>query len=149
MADTTWILVADRSGARVYASHGNVLPVLVETIAHPEGRLRPRELDADEGGRVHDRFGEHRHAVTSRESPVDHVATTFAKALADRLREARLGRRYDSLVLVAGPRMLGRLRDALDDATAAAVSGSLDRDLAELDDHALAETLREHFARPG
>lgn len=146
MTHRTWILVADRSGARVYARSGSGLPTLIETIAHPEGRLRPRDLEAAEGGRAHDRFGEHRHAMTSQESAVDHVAATFAKSLADRLRTARLDRQYDDLVLVAGPRMLGRLRAALDDDTAAIVSGSVDRDLAELEDHALAETLREHLA---
>jgi protein required for attachment to host cells len=132
MADT-WVLIAHRSGARIvsWAGPGSGLE-LVETIEHPEGRLRPHEIDADRPGRVHDRMGSHRHGVSREESATDHVAHVFAKSLADRLRTAVQAHAVKSLVLVAGPKMLGNLRAALDKETAALVTGVLDRDLQEV-----------------
>lgn len=147
MTKTTWILVAHRAGARCYASSGpHHALTLVEQIDHPEGRLRNREIDADAGGRSFDRFGGQRHALESEDSPVEHLAGVFAKELADRLRDGRVAHRYDQLVLVAGPRLLGRLRDALDAPTAALVVKSLDRDVGELSEADLEKYLREHLS---
>ena len=61
--------------------------------------------------------------------------------LAARMKTAHEAKRYDRLVLVAGPKMLGHLRDALDKQTAAAVSASLDKDLGEIPEHELAAHL--------
>jgi hypothetical protein len=124
MPHSIWRLVAERSGARMYARCSSGLPTLIGAIAHPAGRLRPRDLEAAEGARAYGRFGEHRHALSSRESAVDRVAATLAKSLADRLRTARFDHQCDNFVLVAGSRMPGRLRAAPDDDPAAIVSGS-------------------------
>lgn len=127
---TTWILVAHRSGARFFSSHGPHTELsLVEDIPHAEGRLRAGDIDADRPGRVHDRVGEQRHGVSSEESPTEHLAVEFAKALAERLKTAHESGQFERLVLVAGPKFLGHLRAALDAPTAATVTASLDKNL--------------------
>lgn len=130
---TTWILVAHRSGARIFEqarTHAGLR--LVATIEHPAGRLREGEIKADRPGRVNDRFGAHRHGLARGESSVEHYAAEFARELAEELREARLGKRYDRLLLVAGPKLLGKVREALDRDTATLVEGSLSRDLQDI-----------------
>lgn len=131
--NTTWIVIADRSGARILRHQGGQ-PSLepIGEIAHPEGRLRPHEIEADRPGRVHDRMSAHRHGVAREEAATEHLAKGFALAIAERLRKARLEQQFDRLVLVAGPRMLGHLRDALDAHTAALVTAELPKDLQDV-----------------
>lgn len=140
---TNWILVAHRSGARLFSSAGAQAPLtLIDDIEHPEGRLRDGDIDADRPGRAHDRHGDQRHGMSREESPTEHLAAGFARELAARLRAARLEKQFDTLVLVAGPAFLGRLRAALDEHTAASVKASLDKDLGDLPAHDLIEHLK-------
>ncbi|MBI2801140.1 MAG: host attachment protein [Gammaproteobacteria bacterium] len=111
MPHTTWILVAHRAGARLYSQSGKHQPLhLVENIPHPEGRLRNRDLDSDAGGRSFDRFGPQRHALSPKEAPIDHVTDLFAKELANKLHSGRANGNCEQIILVAGPRLLGKLR---------------------------------------
>ncbi|HMM75358.1 MAG TPA: host attachment protein [Gammaproteobacteria bacterium] len=131
--NTNWILVAHRSGARVFSSAGaHSALTLVEDIDFEQGRLRPREIEADRPGRSHDRFGEQRHGVGTEQSPTEHLAVEFAQSLAAMLKTAHEEKKFDRLVLVAGPKFLGHLREALDKQTAAAVKATLDKDLGEI-----------------
>ncbi|MBM4226897.1 MAG: host attachment protein [Gammaproteobacteria bacterium] len=118
---------------------------LVETIDHPEGRLRNHDLDADAGGRSFDSKGSHRHALETEHSATDHLAETFAKSLVAKLRAGREAKACDRIILVADPRMLGKLRDAMDAFTAAAEDRSLDKDLGNLPEVEVIEHLMNAF----
>ncbi len=147
MPPMTWILVAHRAGARLYSTSGKHQPVqLVEKILHPEGRLRNQDIDEDSGGRSFDRLGEQRHTMGSAEEPIEHVADVFVKALAERLRAGRIDGDCDEIVLVAGPRLLGKLRLALDPSTANLVIRGLDKDFGEHFDHELPAILSKALA---
>ena len=133
----TWILVGHDAGARVFENYGPGKGLeLVETIEHPEGRLRDRDIDSDRPGRSFRKdSGDPRRAAMSRgESPHDRAISDFARALADKLQRARVRNQYERLVLVAPPRFLGLLRASLDGPTAPLVVGSLDKDLATSDE---------------
>lgn len=137
---TTWILVAQRSGARFFehTAPGEGLN-LVKTILHDEGRARDREIDADRPGRSADGL----HSMRSEETAHERVIADFARSLATMLQEARVEGRYRHLVLVAEPRLLGHLRDSLDAPTAALVVGSLDKDYYPRDQDHLVKALGE------
>ena len=146
----TWILVAHRSGARIFEQQNPQTGLrLVATLDHPAGRLREGDIHADRPGRVHDRFGGHRHGVAREESGVEHVAAEFAREIAEELRSARLAKRYDRLLLVAGAKLLGKVRDSLDDGTAACVAGSLSRDLQDIGERELPSHLAGVLAFAG
>jgi len=146
MTHRTWILVAHRAGARIFAHTSPHQPLtLVETIDHPEGRLRNHDLDADAGGRTHDSMGAHRHAMETEHSATDHLAEVFAKTLVGKLRAGREAKACDRIILVADPRMLGKLRDVMDAFTAAAADRSLDKDLGNLPDTEVTEYLVKAF----
>lgn len=137
-----WILVAHRSGARLFENRGPGKGLeLLQTVEHPAGKLRNREIDSDKHGRSFDRRGGGRHAYTAEQEPTTHIAEQFAKQLADMLDDGRTRQRYAQLVLVAEPRFLGILRAALPAATAALVSGTLDKDLASADPRELPKHL--------
>ena len=145
----TWILVAHDAGARVFESRGPGKGIdLVETIEHPEGRMRDRDIDSDRPGRSFrkDSGDPRRAAMSRREGPHDRAVSNFARALTDKLQQARMENQYERLVLVAPPRLLGLLRSSLDGPTAQLVVGSLDKDLASSKEAELIEHLGEVIA---
>jgi len=128
---TTWVLVAHRAGARVFSHDGPGKALrLVQDIEHPRGRAQNREIDSDRQGRSYEGGASQTHGLSRNEDPHEHDARVFAGELADVLRRGRVDRRFDHAVLVAEPGFLGTLRGALDDTTAATVTGSLGKDLA-------------------
>ena len=127
--ETTWVVVANRAGARVLQTGTDVALIPVKDIAHAEGRLQAREIDSDKRGRTFDRMGQHHHASESEISPTQTVAERFAKELADLLYKGRTERQFDKLVLVAEPGFLGYVRAKLDDVTARSVVATVPKDL--------------------
>lgn len=138
----SWILIANRSGARIVEKQGSNF-MLRESITHQAGRQRDRDVESDRRGRTFDRIGGNRHALSSSETPHDHDAKAFARELAERLRNDHLQQRFERLVLVAEPRFLGFLREALDEVTARTVIASVHKDLAEIGLRDLAHHLPE------
>lgn len=146
---TTWIVVAHEAGARVFEHHGPGKGLeLIDTIAHPEGRERARDIDSDRPGRSFrkDSGDPRRAAMSRREGPHERAVSDFARALAGKLEHARTGNRYERIVLVAPPRFLGLLRSCLDSPTAQRVVGSVDKDLVSSSESELIEHLGEVIA---
>ena len=139
---TTWLIVGHRAGARILEHKGKELQ-LVSEVDHEEGKLRDGQINSDRPGRAYDRAGPGRHSMGSEESPHDHVSNVFARELAEVLRVGRAEKRYDRLVLVAEPRFLGKLRNALDAATGAMVEETVGKDLAKVAVKDLAGHLRD------
>ncbi len=134
----TWIVVAHRGGARLVEVSDSDEMSVVETLEHPEARTNDRP--SSRGGRepVSDR-GHHERPPL--DAVRDHDADVFAHELAARLKRGRTDHRYRELVLIAAPRFLGALRQALDGATSALVRGTLDKDYAGLSDRELLQRL--------
>jgi protein required for attachment to host cells len=128
----TYVLVANRANASLYQTQGrNVAPELVQTFEHPQGRLKSSDINSDRPGRAFDRTGGARHAMSREEDPVERVAREFALQLAEHLERARGRGEYDQLGIIAPPRMLGYLREALSKQTRALIYGELSKDLGE------------------
>ena len=130
----TLIVVAHRGGARLVGEREEKLVVL-ESIDYPAGR------QAEHQGKVPE--SSDRRAPEPRESQRAHAAGLFAAELADKLHKGRNANRYQELVLIAAPRFLGALRQALDGATAALVRGTLDKDFGGLSGHELLRRLEK------
>lgn len=143
----TWLLVANRAGARLFAVRdaGRAL-ALLESLENPRGRLHEGDLDADRPGRAFDIAGAGRHALGREESSRERVAADFARFVADRLATERKAGRFDALVVAAEPRFLGLIRAALDEPTARCVVASDDRDLVACDVPALLSHLGAQLA---
>lgn len=128
----TWILVAHRSGAKIFESSGPRSELkLSRKIDHPEGRLQNREIDADRPGQTDSRVGYGRHPKVPEQRAADHLAEEWAKELAQIADRGRKDHAFERLVLVAEPSFLGRLRAALPAHTANLVAATLDKNLIE------------------
>ncbi len=137
---TTWFLVADGAKARILARRGQGGPLESASnicFAEAEARLPTREVGADRPGRVHESADVARHAMAPRVDWHRFAKELFARDVAKAL-EAAAGRKlYNALVLVAPPRTLGDLRQALGKHASALVTREIAKDLTNVADHDL------------
>lgn len=142
----TWVLVADGAQARVLSNDGpgrGLKPAMDRGFE--SGRQHTREIVSDRQGRHPDRTGGGggRHAMDPKTDPHRHMEHEFARSLAEVLEKEAINKRFDRLVLVAPPRMLGDLRAELAPHARAAVTAEVDKDLVHLADAEVARHLDE------
>lgn len=125
---TTRVIVAHDAGARAFEQRGTGKALVpLREVEFEDGRRHAGDLE--EGGRGFDRAGNGRHAYEAHQDTRQHAVAHFAKVLADDLaRDFHLGE-FQQLVLVAPPRFLGVLREALDTKLTRALIGTLSKDL--------------------
>jgi protein required for attachment to host cells len=137
---TTWIVAADASRARILQVAGRQRLSEIETLLNPEGRLSDRELTTDANPRLHGPGGQ-----SAREEPsaVEHAVEMFSKRIGDYLEKARTDHRYDQLVLVAPPKILGKVRKELGKEVEKLVADELPKDLSWFN----AREIESYFAK--
>ncbi|WP_181952560.1 host attachment protein [Vulcaniibacterium gelatinicum] len=147
---TTWILVADRARARLFAMSDEDRSLHeIEDFLNPDGRAAGREIEQDRPPRTHDRFGASRHAIEPRTTLREKTARNFAQTLDAALERGRAGHRYDQLVLIAPPQFLGTLNSVLDKQVRACVAAEVPNDLTLADADAVLEHLPAHLRPSG
>jgi protein required for attachment to host cells len=138
---TTRVLVAHDAGARTFENRGPGKGLIkLGEVEFEDGRRHSGELDSDRPGRAFDRAGQGRHAYESHDDARHHAVGHFARELAHELAHDFHRGAFHQLVLVAPPRFLGVLRDALDHKLVRVLVGTVCKDLprasaAELCDH--------------
>ncbi|WP_161965601.1 host attachment protein [Steroidobacter cummioxidans] len=134
------IVVADERQASFYDAVTPKSPLTERGSLHNErGGKRDIDLETDRPGR---RFGGtngvgrgiggiegHHHGVTGEKSTVQHELTLFAKEVARKIETDRARNEFDRLVLVAGPKMLGLLRQSLSSPTHSMLAGEISKDI--------------------
>lgn len=147
----TWVLVADNSRARIFLAETPRGPLQeLETLAHPESRLHPKDITSDQPGRTFDSFGlGGRHAKEAEVDPKQHEALFFAKQVSERLEKARLQSDLKQLVIVAAPAFLGLLRKHLSAGTQALVTYELDKDITQQRPEEIRQHLPEQLPQLG
>jgi protein required for attachment to host cells len=143
------IVVADRGEARFYdAQHANSHLHLVGELTDPLAHQRDRDFKSDRPGRVFDhaagpgrRGAVGHHATGGENSPLRHEAEAFAHRIINSLEQAQQTDSFDKLVLVAEPRFLGELRDAMPKSLANKIVFQVDKDLVHQDDQAISKHL--------
>ena len=138
---TVWVVVADRLRARIFEAEHPLSPLRERRcLVHGEARLHERDLASDKPGRR--TGGPGAHGVEEGSPRKEQEALRFAREIADCLGEAADHRRFERLVLCAGPRFLGLLRAELPEAVRERVSLEVRSDLAHIE---RPEAIREHL----
>lgn len=122
----TWVVLANARSATVVAHLGpgnGLTAVSDQTWQAPEVPM-PR----DKAGVGHSIGGPGVSAVAQTQ-PKELAESRFAKDIVEGLIEARRGRRFDRLILISGPHMLGLLRANLDASLSAVLVGAIPKDL--------------------
>ena len=140
-----WIAVCDGARARIFTHAGpgtGLVPV--EEAEHPASRARSRDLGSDRPGRSFDfpPTGA-RHSMAPRADWHNFEKDKFAHEIAVILDTAASAKRFDKLVLVAPPRVLGELRKTLGTAAHERVIGEVDKDLTNIAPNELGSHLAE------
>lgn len=137
------IVVADSSRARIFMADSAHSPLLeIETLAHPEGRLRDQDLASDMPGKESGKGGGGDHAYEEKIEPKKEEMIAFAKRIADYLDGTRKANKLNKLLIVAAPAFLGELRKQLSTATSDKIVFELDKNLA----HHNEEDIRKHLS---
>lgn len=147
----TRVVVADERGAVFLDATGLNAPLQVRsTLLNDNAGLKNRDLESDKAGRGNDSSGRGRHGVDGERSTRRHLLELFARQVATQVDEARKRNEFNKLVLVAGPRLLGLLREGLPVPSRALVVAEIDKDLAYQDLDAIrAAVPMAAFARLG
>jgi len=137
---TAWVLVADGAKARLLervGPNGPLVPASAKCFSESEARIPTRDIGADRPGRVHESADITRHSMEPRVDWHRYAKEQFARSVADALDKAALKKKFDELILVAPPQVLGDLRSALGPHARAMVAGEIAKDLTNLPDHEL------------
>jgi len=126
-----WVVVADEANAIVYAHDSRSGPLHeVFSLNNDEARKKTDQLISDSGGRSFDSFGKGRHTMSNEKSdPKKTFATAFAKQIAGRIATVTHDGSCRGFALVAAPRFLGVLRDAISKATSAKPYATVDKEV--------------------
>jgi protein required for attachment to host cells len=108
---------------------------------------RASEMGPDAPGRSFESVGTARHSVAPRTDPERIEEQRFAGRIVERLDQAAGHSRFDKLILVAPPRMLGDLRAALTPRLASLLSATLARDLTKIPQARLVGHLEEALTK--
>lgn len=114
-AKTTWVLVADSARARLFEvgkRDGGPALFEIDTFVNPEGR--GHHPDQDRLPRVHESANSAHHAIEPHTTRHDKAVDRFLGELNASLENGRTTHRYQRLVLVALPHLLGKLHAKLD-----------------------------------
>lgn len=126
-----WVVVADESTALVYARDSKSGPLReLFTMHNAAGRRKRGDLVSDREGRSFDSRGLGRHAMTEEKSdPKKHAAEAFARLIAKRIAKVLNQGTCRGYALVAAPRFLGELREALEVVTSTSPYLTIDKDV--------------------
>jgi protein required for attachment to host cells len=126
---TILVLVADGAYAKLYTTRSQTGELdLWEECTHSASRLKNAELTADGPGIGQDSSGQGRHSMGHENQAHQHEAQQFAFELAAKLHSS-IADDVHKIYLIAPPRFLGRLRDAISPQVQKRVAAEIDHDL--------------------
>ena len=134
MTGVTWVVVADASRADIYSRQKRFSPLEpVQSLTEPEARSKERDLASDAPGRAFDIGGAGRHAMEPDHTGKEHLRESFVRRIADVLETGRNTDRFQKLVIVAAPAVLGELRAQLSSVVQRQVVAEFDKHMTDQD----------------
>ena len=137
------VVVADESSAIVYARDSLSGPLRELFSLHNDtARKKTDQLISDSGGRSFDSYGKGRHTMGHEKAdPQKTAAIAFAKQIAERIAKGMYDGSYRGFALVAAPRFLGVLREAVSIATTVEPYATVDKEVVGKDTEVIEKLL--------
>ncbi len=111
---THLVVVADSARARLFGRRKKFSDLEeVDSLAHPESRLRRQDLVSDRAGTIHESRDYGESPADQPTDPKDGEAIKFAREVSSRLEQLSVANKPESIALIAEPRFLGFLRQQL------------------------------------
>jgi len=143
----TWLLVADGRTAKVFETDDGGGFEKVTDMALAIDLPKNRDILADKPGRTFDSVGAGRHAKENTADPRRELKREFAGTIVDALRQAMLAKRFDRLIVVAPPALMGDLREELPKDIEDKVAGEVTSDLTNTPERQLFAQLKDILDR--
>jgi protein required for attachment to host cells len=137
------VVVADESSAIVYARDSLSGPLReLFSLYNDTARKKTDQLISDSGGRSFDSYGKGRHTMGHEKAdPKKIAAMAFAKQIAGRIAKGVYDGSCRGFALVAAPRFLGVLRDAVAIATTVEPYATVDKEVVGKDTEVIEKLL--------
>ncbi len=142
MTEKTWIVVANNMCARFFLIEKGFHLTEIETLVHPNGRLREQDFMADRPGRGHESMGHTRHAVEPKMTAKKQDSIEFAKHIAQHLETQRATGAFTKLHLAANATFLGLLRHELSKQTVPLVGKEVEKNIIHLTPNKISDYFR-------
>ena len=136
-----WYLIADGGRARFVERDEQGAYRTVVSFVAAELHARSSDLGRDRPPRVKESANVARHAVEPRRDLHEAAKQDFIALVAEQIAAEHGNGRFDSLMLVAPPKVLTELKQKLSKPMAGLVVGDLQKDLTKVPDHDLTEHL--------
>ena len=143
----TWIIVADGSRALFLANDGpgKGLHAAIAGEFHHDAPPT-RELGTEKPGRVNSAFSPSRSAIQPHLDWHEFEKEKFSQEMAGLLNDAAEKKSFDNLIIVAPPRTLGTLRQALSSKTSDHIRAEIPKDLTQVPLHEMPAHLKDVIA---
>jgi protein required for attachment to host cells len=141
---STWIIVADNSRARIFTTESSSSPLQeMEDLTHTESRMHDREITQDLSGRHNKKAAGiiAGHLYDPATDPKKYEASQFAHQVIRYLEDAYNVNRFDRLLIIAEPSMLGFLRKEMPEQIKKLIAFELDKNITRLS----ATEIRSHL----
>jgi protein required for attachment to host cells len=137
------VVVADESSAIVYARDSLSGPLReLFSLYNDTARKKTDQLISDSGGRSFDSYGKGRHTMGHEKAdPKKTAAIAFAKQIAERIAKGIYDGSCRGFALVAAPRFLGILREALSISTTVEPYATVDKEVVGKDTEVIEKLL--------
>lgn len=126
---TTWVLVAERGSARLFALDSENELLELKTLTNTEGTVRKSSVVSDRQGYFKGREG----SLQTGDAQTDYphkAAEEFARTVTAELEAGRTSNEFEHLIIFSAPLFLGMLRKKMSAPLAALVTEEVDKDLA-------------------
>lgn len=130
----SWILVANKSNARIFERKSRKDFKLVGSLTNPEAKLNEGERVSDRNGSMAQSNGHGQQSFTPKTTAKEHNEEIFAKEINEFLEKNRNQNKFDDLEIVAAPSFLGVIRNNLDKELNKQVSNCLNKDFSQRSD---------------
>jgi len=135
-------LVADEREAKFFDAPKFGVPLQAAgSLVNDTARARDRELETDRAGQRFNPANPGRHGMDGERSTHRQALADFARGVARTLEQGRIRNEFDRLVIFAGPRMLGLLREALPVPCRSLVAAEIPKDLVHEDEAVVRENV--------
>ena len=126
-----WVVAANESTAIFYRRELKREPLQqFLSVENEASRKKKEEMLSDRGGRSFDSFGAGRHTMAMEKTdPKKQAATVFARQIAQRIGRATHAGHCRAYTLIAAPRFLGMLREAVSRSCKFGPSETIDKDV--------------------
>lgn len=140
-----WILLADRAHAKIYTRH-YVNGAMQQYIAleHPAARKFQHDQGSDKPGRGHQSSSGAKHSYEDHADFPEQESQAFLQGIADEINEAAAQDEMDRLILVALPKTMAVIKNALSPQAQKKLGGEYAKNLIHLSDSDFQEQLADY-----